>query len=216
MLDAFERATPPAADALLKTLEEPPPNVILVLLAQEAEALLPTIVSRCQVIALRPVPFSVIEQALIERWGVEPGHARFLSRISGGRPGWAITAYTTPDILDLRDRRLSDLVKLLHSNRVARFSYAQALARQPPEMVLEVLELWTGWWRDVLLLTSRSPAPLTNIDRQQELEQIATVCDVTTTWDALTALQTTGDELARNANTRLCLEILLLNMPYLA
>lgn len=216
VFDRFERATLPATDALLKTLEEPPPSVILVLLAQQAEALLPTIVSRCQVIALRPVPRSIIEQALIARWGVEAEHARLLSHISGGRPGWAITALTLPEILDHRSQRLDDLVNLLCGTRVTRFAYAETLARQAPETILETLELWTGWWRDLLLLTSHSPVPLTNIDRQPELEQISSLCDVNTARDALTALQVTMDQLSRNANTRLALEILSLNLPYLA
>ena len=169
VLDRFETATPGAANALLKTLEEPPPSVILVLLAQQAEALLPTIVSRCQVISLRPVPRSLIEQALIKRWGVTAERARLLSHLCGGRLGWAISASTSPDYLEHHNQKLDDLVRLLHSNRVARFIYAESLARQAPESILEDLELWTGWWRDVLLLASHSSVPLTHIDRQTEL-----------------------------------------------
>ncbi len=215
ILDRFELATLPAADALLKTLEEPPPNVVLILLAQQAEALLPTIVSRCQVIALRPIARSSIEHALIERWKVDADRAALLSHICGGRLGWAITASTSPQLLEHRDQRLDDLVTLLRSKRVARFAYAEALARQVPAKIQECLELWTGWWRDVLLLTSRSPVPLTNVDRQPELEHLAALCDINTAQAALSALQNTVDQLAQNANTRLSLEILFLNLPYL-
>jgi DNA polymerase-3 subunit delta' len=215
VLDRFELATAGAANALLKTLEEPPPNVVLVLLAQQAEALLPTIVSRCQVIALRPIPRPIIQHALIERWHVNGETARFLSHFCGGRLGWAITASTSAELLDHRTQRLDDLVKLLRSNRVARFAYAESMARQGPETILESLELWTGWWRDVLVLASHSPVTLTNIDRQPELEQIATWRDITTAQAALSALQTTVDQLARNANTRLALEVLFLNLPFL-
>lgn len=213
VLDRFELATAGAANALLKTLEEPAPTVVLILLAQQAEALLPTIVSRCQIIPLRPVPRTIIERALIERWRVDAEQAKLLSHICGGRLGWAVSAAKTPDLLDRRAQALDDLVTLLHDKRVARFAYAESIARRDAESILETLELWTGWWRDVLLLTSHSPVPLTNIDRQEELAQAATQHDVKGAQSALVALQTTQGQLARNANTRLALEVLLLTLP---
>jgi DNA polymerase-3 subunit delta' len=216
VLDRFEAATPGAANALLKTLEEPPSSVVLVLLAQQAEALLPTIVSRCQVVALRPIPQAVIARALVERWKVEDEQARLVSHISGGRLGWAVAATTTPGPLEQRAQKLDDLVSLLRSKRVARFAYAESLARQAPEFILESLELWTSWWRDVLLLSSHSRASLTNVDRQSELERTANVCDVASAHAALSALQATQDRLARNANTRLALEVLLISLPFLS
>jgi DNA polymerase-3 subunit delta' len=213
VLDRFELATAGAANALLKTLEEPPPTVVLVLLAQQAEALLPTIVSRCQVIPLRPIPRTIVEHALIHRWMVDAEHAKLLSHVCGGRLGWAVSAAQTPGLLGRRDQVLDDLVTLLRDNRVARFAYAESLARRDQESILETLELWTGWWRDVLLLSSHSPVPLTNIDRQKELARAAGQYGIKDTQSVLVALQTTQDQLARNANTRLALEVLLLALP---
>jgi DNA polymerase-3 subunit delta' len=216
VLDRFETATPGAANALLKTLEEPPPTVILVLLAQQAEALLSTIVSRCQVVALRPISRPLIQQALSEQWKVEAEQARLLSHLCGGRLGWAVSAATSPVLLEQRKQKLDDLVNLLRSNRLTRFVYAESLARQAVESILENLELWSSWWRDVLLLASQSPVPLTNEDRRPELIQMAAVCDIATAQDALAALKTVSDQLSHNANARLALEVLLLNLPFLA
>lgn len=215
VLDRFELATAGAANALLKTLEEPPTGVVLVLLAQEAEMLLPTIVSRCQIIPLRPLPRTTVERALIGQWGVVAEKARLLSHICGGRLGWAVSAAASSELMERRTQRLNDLVRLLHSNRVARFAYIEPLAREPSESILENLELWAVWWRDVLLLTSNSSVPLTNIDRQPELAQIAGHCNTTVAQSALSALQTALHQLSRNANTRLALEILLLDFPFL-
>ena len=215
VLNRFELATAGAANALLKTLEEPPTDVVLVLLAQQAEALLPTIVSRCQVLALRPLSRIVIERALTERWRVTADAATLLSHICGGRLGWAVSAATTPEPLETRTQRLDDLFRLLHNKRVGRFSYAEWLAKEPTEAILESLELWMGWWRDVLLLGSDSRVPLTNIDRRGELGQVADQCDLNTVRMSLSALQTTMDQLAHNANTRLALEVLLLTVPFL-
>jgi DNA polymerase-3 subunit delta' len=215
VLDRFETATPGAANALLKTLEEPPPTVILVLLAQQAEALLSTIVSRCQIIALRPIPRSLIQQALTEQWKVEAEQARLLSHLCSGRLGWAVSAATSPALLEQRKQKLDDLVNLLHNNRVTRFAYAESLARQAMESILESLELWSSWWRDVLLLSSQSLVRLTNEDRRPELVQTAAVCDIATAQAALSALRTASDQLSRNANARLALEVLLLDLPLL-
>jgi DNA polymerase-3 subunit delta' len=215
VLDQFEAATIGAANALLKTLEEPSPSVVLILLAQQAEALLPTIVSRCQVVTLRPIPKAVVEQALIERWHVEPEQARLLSHVCGGRLGWAITAATTPTLLEQRQQILDDMIQQLKNKRVTRFSYAESMARQDQGTILEQLELWSGWWRDLLLLSTRSSVPLTNIDRQDELAQAAELYDTQTIKTVISALHDTAGNLSRNVNTRLALEVLLLDLPYL-
>ena len=68
VLRRFEEATASAANALLKTLEEPPSYALLVVVAREADLLLPTIVSRCQHVPLRPLPVATVRQALAERW----------------------------------------------------------------------------------------------------------------------------------------------------
>ena len=115
ILDGFDRATPSAANALLKTLEEPPAYVVLVLLAPDAETLLPTIVSRCQVAPLRPLPLRRVREALETRWGVEPERADVLAHLCGGRLGWAVRAVEDAQVLQRRERRLRDLdLSLIH------------------------------------------------------------------------------------------------------
>jgi len=213
VLDRFELATPGAANALLKTLEEPPPNVLLALLAQQAEALLPTIVSRCQIIALRPIPRPIIEQALIELGSQGTSQAKLLSHICGGRLGWALSASASPDLLVHRTQILDDLVGLLRTDRVGRFAYAQSMSQQSAESILETLELWIGWWRDLLLLTSHSPVALTNVDRTPELREAAAQWDIAAAKATLLALRSTMEQISSNANTRLALEILLLDLP---
>ena len=78
------------SNKLLKTLEEPPDHVVLCLTALDRTGLLPTIVSRCQVLDLRPLPWTVIRSALVERWRVEPAQAELLARLANGRLGWAV------------------------------------------------------------------------------------------------------------------------------
>ena len=103
LISAFEAATEEAANALLKTLEEPPVYGKLITLATDADLLLPTVVSRSQQINLRPVAPQKIADALVDQWHIMPEKAAQLARISGGRAGWAIRAATKPEALEVME-----------------------------------------------------------------------------------------------------------------
>lgn len=207
ILADFDRATPSAANALLKTLEEPPVYAVLILLALDADSLLPTIVSRCQLIPLRPLPSSVVRQALVDRWGVELQQAQLLAHLCGGRLGWAVTATTDPDAMRVRAQRLEELLNLLPASLVERFRYASRLARSP-ESVSETLDLWIEWWRDVMLLAAGAEGPLTNLDYRDQLEQVAQEVGLERAARMVQATRGAADLLRRNTNLRLTLEVL--------
>ena len=212
ILRRFHEATPSAANALLKTLEEPPSYVVLIVLAREADLLLPTIVSRCQHVPLRPLPARRVERALVERWDAPAEQARLLAHLSSGRLGWAVRKLEDDDALARRAARLDDLDRLIRASVVKRFAYAEKLARDPVA-TQETLDLWIGWWRDVLLLASGSEAPLTNVDRQNDLRDHARRFDVSTAVTVIKALRGSLQKLQRNANKRLTLEVLMLDLP---
>ena len=212
ILRRFEEATISAANALLKTLEEPPPYVVLVVLAGDADRLLPTIVSRCQRVPLRPLPVAVVQRALVERWNAEPEQARLLAHLSGGRLGWAVRTLSDRAALQRRAQCLDALDRLLGTSIVERFRYAEKLSHDP-SATQDTLDLWTGWWRDVLLLAAQADAPLTNVDRQSELHNYARRFGVGQSAATIEALQSATERLKRNANPRLTLEVLMLDLP---
>ena len=212
ILRRFEEATTSAANALLKTLEEPPPYVVLAVLASDADRLLPTIVSRCQQVPLRPIPVPMVQQALVERWGAEPEQARLLAHLSGGRLGWAVRALQDKSALERRVQRLDDLARLLTAPTTERFRYAERIARDS-DAVQETLDLWVSWWRDVLLLAAGADAPLTNVDRQSALRDYARRFGLERSAAMVEALRSASDRLKRNANARLTLEVLMLDCP---
>lgn len=209
----MQDATDSAADSLLKTLEEPPPTVRLILTADVAENLFPTVVSRCQVIPLRPVPAARIEEALVERFGVSLGEAAMLAHLSGGRPGWALTAAQDPGVLIWRDEALDGLLGAVHSDRTGRFAYAEAIATH--DQLDLILDIWQAWWRDVLLLAEGSGVHLVNHDRRSDLEKLAYRAGAQGARRALRAVCETIDALGKNANKRLALEVMLLEVPYI-
>ncbi|MDY7080682.1 MAG: DNA polymerase III subunit delta' [Chloroflexota bacterium] len=212
ILRRFEESTAAAANALLKTLEEPPPYAVLVVLASDADRLLPTIVSRCQQVPLRPLPVTLVQQALVELWNAEPERADLLAHLSGGRLGWAVRTLDDKKALQRRAQRLDDLAHLLTASTIERFRYAEKLARNPVA-TQETLDLWIGWWRDLMLLAAQVDAPLTNVDRQSTLRDHARRFGVQQVAATIQALRSASDRLNRNANARLTLEVLMLDLP---
>jgi DNA polymerase III subunit delta' len=217
ILKRFDAANQNAANAFLKTLEEPPNNVILLLTATDADTLLDTITSRCRTVGLRPLPVSLIEQSLATRWNVPDDQAHLLAHLADGRLGWAVQAAQEPAILQERTDKMAQLQTILAGNRGARFAQADKLANKP-EAIPPLLQIWLGWWRDLLLLSQGGEngrfASLTNINQQATLHQQAQ------SWGKkaiLRSLQETRHalwQLDRNANTRLVLENLFLVYPF--
>src|SRR5690606_29376677 len=89
IIDTADTLQREAAHALLKTLEEPPPSVLILLLATDPDALLPTILSRCQEITLRPMSHARLAEALVESEDLDPAEAATLARLARGRYGLA-------------------------------------------------------------------------------------------------------------------------------
>ena len=213
ILRRFDTANPNAANAFLKTLEEPPERVILLLTALEAEALLETVRSRCRILALRPLPTDLIEQLLRERRQLPPERAALLAHLAQGRPGWAIAAAQEPGRLATRQAHLNALRQALQGKRVARFQLAAQLGEQA-ETLPVLLETWLSWWRDVLLLANgAAAAAITNVDLAQELTDLAHRWTPDGVRAHLHNTQTALWQLDHNANTLLVLENLFLRYP---
>ncbi|MBN1231581.1 MAG: hypothetical protein JXA19_06955 [Anaerolineales bacterium] len=216
----FEDAHDSASNALLKTLEEPPSRVVLILTASTDEALLPTIISRCEVIRLHSVPLKEIDNALSIT--LDHRRAALLSHISGGRPGYAIHLIDHLETLERREQWLEDFNQLLASDRVDRFSYFEKssfkgnLNRQEQNNEFtEMLNVWVSYLRDVLLRAAGASSPLENVDRENEINQLAKKIPVQTIRKSLLAMNKTIDNVDKNVNLRLCAEVLMLNLPYI-
>lgn len=216
MIQDAHRANAGFANKLLKTLEEPPPHVILCLTALDRTQLLPTIVSRCQALELRPTPREAIYQALIDQHGVEPARADLLSRLANGRMGWAI-AQLAADVEDTRLAQLETLWRLSAAGSVERLAWAEKMAsnRNSPQL-FGLLELWVNWWRDVLLFQAGCADACNNVDQQARIAAYAQAVDQTEIREYLGTLQRIEGYLHHTVNTRLALDVLALQMPYFA
>lgn len=210
----FQQATTQAANALLKTLEEPPSRVVLLLTATDADLLLPTIVSRCQVLALRTVPLARLEEALCEHLDGQEKRARLIARLSGGKVGWALSAIEEESRLETRREHLETLLNLLGQGRAARIQAAEDLGKAAD--LPEIIKRWQGWWRDVLLVSSECEDLVVNIDFIESLRETAEQYAFTEAEEAVRDLEATLEQLDRNVNARLALEVLLLSWHQIA
>ncbi|NQT74172.1 MAG: DNA polymerase III subunit delta' [Chloroflexi bacterium] len=217
IIDGAEYMSDGAANSLLKTLEEPPPNTVFLLLAVDEGSLLPTIRSRCQKIELPPLPSHIVKEALMERWGIDPSRADLLARACQGSIGWAISAIDDEGILEERSQHLDNLIALSGSDITERFEFAADLATQFSKnrvAVRERLQLWLTWWRDLLLVKGNCLEFITNNSQEGVLGQHAAQCSTSAIGGAIRSIQETMQQLEQNANPRLALEVLMLNIPY--
>lgn len=208
----FEEANQSAMNALLKTLEEPPASVILVLTAGSAEWLAPTITSRCEILRLRPVPLDKLQASLQELLEISPDEARLLAHLSNGRPGFALNIHKHPDQLQRRKKWLDDHLRLISADRIERFGYADEMAKNTEENRL-ILSTWLSFWRDVMLIASGMTAHHINLDYAPEIVRLAREYRLATATRSVNAIEQTIESLDRNINTRLALEVLMLNLP---
>ena len=126
LIDAAHRMNEDAQAALLKTLEEPPAGVTLILCADAEEPLLPTIRSRCARLRLGPVGAREVEAILDEHGVADPPLAARLARIAAGRPGAALAWARQPEALRARDELSRSLLDLLDARPAERLAGVRA------------------------------------------------------------------------------------------
>jgi DNA polymerase III subunit delta' len=216
LLVNFQDANPNAQNALLKTLEEAPEKVILLLTADTPEALLPTIVSRCEIMRLRPLSLEAATRSLSSLDKMDPGQAKTLAHLSGGRIGYARFLHENPGELEKREAMVEQLFALLPASRRERFSYAEQLTRdwgKSRENLSQVIQVWLSIWRDVLLCSSSAEVPLTNLVHEPQLRKLGAQIDVDLARSVLAVIESGLEKIEMNANPRLLAEVLFLEMP---
>jgi DNA polymerase-3 subunit delta' len=215
IIDGAELMSNEAANCLLKTLEEPSAGVLFILLTANDSLIPTTVISRCQKLELRPLPVPQLESALAERRSLDTDRTGLLSRLSHGCMGWALTAADDASLLERRDQLLEKLIEVIGGDNELRFDYAAQLAAQFSQKraaVGEVLDLWLDWWRDLLLVKLGSGV-ITNVDHENELVEMSRGYSLAQIRAFIASIQAVGEQLGQNANPRLALEVLMLNIP---
>jgi DNA polymerase-3 subunit delta' len=214
LLLRFHEANLNAQNALLKTLEEAPSRVILLLTADSAESLLPTIVSRCEVLRLRPMPLERLQKELEGR-AMPADDARLLAHLAGGRLGYALRLKEDPNRMDQRRAFIEDLINMLGANRRERFTYAETIVRDR-EALREAYQVWLSFWRDLMLRCASPDLPLINLDMEVEINNLSAQVSLPAARAQVSALEQGIARLEGNLNARLLTEVLLLDWPHVS
>ena len=216
ILDGAESMSDPAANALLKTLEEPPPQVMFLLLTANEGAVLPTIRSRCQTITLVPLSKDRMVEQLITGHQATPEQAEQLFRLSRGCLGWAIGALEDGQVLEQRQADLEKLQETLDAGLETRFTYANEVASlfgSDRDAAKDLLSLWLRWWRDLLLIKEGAEEFLHNKDHEDSLKSQASGLSTPEIVQFIKRLMQTLSSLDSNVSPRLAMEVLMLNIP---
>ena len=212
IIDGAEYLSNEASNCLLKILEEPPPQVIILLLTAEETRLLPTVISRCQRVELKPVSSGEIEKIIIQSQDIDGDKAKLLARLSQGCLGWALMSSIDSSYIEQRTRRLTEMLPLLYARWEDRFTYAAKFGNDRKQ-IEEIIKLWLSWWRDVMLTKCSCAQAVTNIDYTSILEEWAQKLTIQEIKDFIDSMLQSLSHISRNANLRLVLEILMLDMP---
>ena len=221
VIDAAELLTVQAQNSFLRTLEEPPGQAVICVVAPAARSLLPTIVSRCQVLTCRPLSeedsLAVIRDLMDE--GAEMGEedARILGRLAGGSPGRALHMAASP-VMQHRRELLNWLSALENespsmADRLGRIvAESEALTKGERAVpVDDVLWLYGHWARD--LVRAAWGRPVANTDYAQEIGRTAERLGPAECVRRLAAVEAARHaHMARNLNPRLILESALLTL----
>ena len=135
IIESAQRMNIDAQNALLKTLEEPPAKVVLILAADDSAALLPTVVSRCARARLGPVGGEPIAELLAERGLADAARAASLARLAGGRPGVAMALAAQPEASVVQSRLAGELLDLLGADRRRRLAAPATLLADAAELL---------------------------------------------------------------------------------
>lgn len=215
IVDAADTLRAEAANAFLKTLEEPPPSTVIILLVERFERLPETVMSRCQKIGFQRIGREEIEVALLAR-GTPAEAAKAAAAAANGRFGWALEAVEKPALLEERGRVLDTAKSLAHAGRLERFAWARDERSGPAESkqrYLRDLELWEAWWRDILTVASGGTEGLLNRDRETDLLVEGRLYRPADVAAFLRSLLKTREYLQGNVDAQLALENLMLDLP---
>ncbi len=204
IIDGAERLNPAAGNALLKTLEEPPGNALIILVASQRSMVLPTILSRCQSLVFHSLPQEVIETQLLHI-GYPTESSRIAASLAGGSLKKALDI-VAENALTGRKEFLERVLTLSLHNITTLFSTAEEFAREK-ENVIDMLDILTSFLRDILLfIETGSEAVHADLTPLIQLEAVR--LSTKKVMNLIDRVAEAHRALRRNVNARLTLEVL--------
>jgi DNA polymerase-3 subunit delta' len=209
IIDGCVRLTLPAANALLKTLEEPPASALLLLLAEKKEALPLTIVSRCQLVPFRPLIPSHL-RTIFTQQGVDPDTAALVASLAEGRAD-RFSPGDFAGALAMRQSAYNALQDVAEAKGARSFLQARQLAGKRDQCE-EFLRWFSLLVRDLSILKVAPNAFLYNHDLRSELISLSHRLPLERLLEAFTLIQQLHAYLSLHSNPQLIFEHLLVQL----
>lgn len=208
VVDGADRLHPAAANAFLKTLEEPPPGSVIILLSSRPSELLPTILSRCQRLNFRPLPEEAVRDFLVSEGGVDEEVAVVAARLSGGSVSRA-ERYIDAEWYERRKEVLDLVAALDPGDSYSILAAAEELSKR--DDIEEVLEFLKTWLRDRAVSLAGESRLVVNADMASRLDPGV---DFRSLWDSFVSVERARREVTppRYGNKLLVMETLLMRL----
>ena len=205
---------PESGNALLKILEEPPEKTMFILITDQASDVLPTILSRCQVVVFNPVSKGIILSHLVRTKGMDPQQADVIASMAGGSMGRALQLCeknpNRPDPLVYRRFLLDELSSLLKGSTFDALSFAEKLS-QKKENALNSLEILLSLVRD-LIVHPFDRDKVINMDISDKIMGLAALFPTSSLLKIADHITAAHQGIKANASVRLCLETMAIQM----
>ena len=214
ILTDIDKMTIPASNAFLKTLEEPPPHTIFILTTNRLHFLLPTIISRCQLLRFNTLSIMDIEQILMNTLNLSIDDANIHSRLAAGSVGRALENAIDNQLIEKRDMAI-DIHNASHSASILKiFNIADDLAKLRDRNYLqEILNQLLVWYRDILIVKiSNDISQIYNGGKQEDIKVLADKCTTQGLFLILEAIADAQAAIGSNVHSALTLTVLMIRM----
>lgn len=208
-----DKMTIQAQNAFLKTIEEPPKGVYIILLCENLEVILDTIKSRCQIHKLRSLTLNEMETFLKRKYSsLEEAQIRVLTAFSDGIPGRAEKFMEDDSFKEIRDTTLNILMCAINNDDKDIFDYGDFLSKNQQKW-REVLNSILSYVRDTIVYKEAGDDELViNADKIQDIKELANMFSFNKLNDIIKVIDKTRENLDRNLNPTLVFEMMLLKI----
>ena len=210
IINEGEKMTPQAQNALLKTLEEPPEYAVILILTTNVEAMLPTVLSRCVVLNMKPVSDRLVKKYLMEQVAVPDYKANISVAFARGNIGKAKMLASSEEFEKVKDEAIT-LVKNINDMEISEIVKAIKKISEYKFDVNDYLDILMAWYRDVLLF--KATKDVNSLVFKEDIQQIMRMSDRSTyegIEQIVNALQSAKKRLEANVNFDLTMELLFL------
>ena len=198
-------------NALLKTLEEPPIYVIIILITNNKNSLLDTIKSRCDIVKFLPIPLVELKTYLEDR-GIDEKKASMLSTFSRGSISKALELSESSDFMIMREDIQNNIQTMLEKNVVEVLELPNKYDKYK-DNIIEVLDITINYFRDIMMLKENIDKDMIiNIDKITYLQNMSKKINYSQVSKIIDIIEETKKKLRSNCNFNLSVQVMALNI----